>query len=383
MAKLRLIVKQIIVITILLTLLTGAIYSYVFYTNLTKAQPKNVIDPKTLVDTGLIYYDNLSVVSPDYNYISFVTSEDIGMTNTIIWLARNDGSEKVKVASSNDLKYVSNPTFSPDSKRLAYMRIYPFEVWIYDIETKTSTNIKPEINDLINYFSPSLGYGGQTYFTWRSNDEIGFEDTRKRPYTRYAININTKIIRTDKASQSPPIEVSNVIPKVTHYSQRDSEWGDDQLGACSNQTIHSAGCAMTSVAMLLSFYGYETTPGEFNEMLSQKNAFGYVEECDIKWYIVPNFFRGLRMVGAYFNEKNYDRIDYELERGNPVIVGFNRVEFTNLQHWVVVTHKVGNKYFIANPWSLTGEEPETLDELGEMFDHLIVYEKDPEYYVYN
>ena len=37
----------------------------------------------------------------------------------------------------------------------------------------------------------------------------------------------------------------------TEYKQCDSKWGNNQLGTCS-QTICSAGCAMSSVAMILT-----------------------------------------------------------------------------------------------------------------------------------
>ncbi len=36
------------------------------------------------------------------------------------------------------------------------------------------------------------------------------------------------------------------------YKQCDSQWANEKLGTCATQTICSAGCAMTSVAMILA-----------------------------------------------------------------------------------------------------------------------------------
>ena len=36
------------------------------------------------------------------------------------------------------------------------------------------------------------------------------------------------------------------------YKQCDSQWANEKLGTCATQTICSAGCAMSSVAMILA-----------------------------------------------------------------------------------------------------------------------------------
>lgn len=65
---------------------------------------------------------------------------------------------------------------------------------------------------------------------------------------------------------------------VPHFSQGDAQWGDETLG--ENQTISGAGCAMTSVAMVLAYYGRDITPLSLDNYLDDNN--GYVGD-NILW----------------------------------------------------------------------------------------------------
>ncbi|MFS8131456.1 MAG: C39 family peptidase [Candidatus Dojkabacteria bacterium] len=328
------------------------------------AQPKDLLTPKDIL------FDNLNTISGDQRHLAFVTAEDFGMKADKIWLTNSDGSSPTIVAKADDLKYVSNPIFSPDSKTLAYLRIYPFQIWVYNVETGLGKKVEPDDKRLEKFLNPSLGYGGETYFKWVGNNNIEFENNLTSPAERYSIDINTRDIRKTGSS----VVVDAGITDVPLMSQRDETWGNDQLGACTDETIHTAGCAVSAMSMLLKSYGFDTDPQKLNNFLRENNNQGYVDDCNIKWYIIPNYFKGIRLVGAFFNEKTFTRLDKELARGNPVIIGFNKVPFTSLQHWVVVTKKVGDTYYINDPWSLDGKQ-ETLDDFGGTFDHLIVFEK--------
>jgi hypothetical protein len=65
------------------------------------------------------------------------------------------------------------------------------------------------------------------------------------------------------------------------YSQCSSSWGGQELGTCSSQDICSAGCAMTSVAMMLQYYGIIKNPSQLNSWL--KSNGGYANGCNIVW----------------------------------------------------------------------------------------------------
>lgn len=330
-----------------------------------------IVHPESLVMEGDVLFENLNTVSSDNKYQAFVTAKDIAMKGNKIWLTLLDGSSPKVVAKANELKYVSNPIFSPNSENLAFMRIYPSQIYVYNIRSGEVTNIEPDYKRLEKFMNPSLGYGGETHFEWLNDSEIEFENTSTFPAEYYKININTKEITKTGDDEERQANVLN----VPYISQRDDTWGNVQLGACKDETISSAGCAVTAMAMLLKGYGYDTDAQKLNEFLSTNNAQGYVDECNIKWYIIPNYAKEVKLVGAYFNEENFDRINYNLDHGNPVIIGFNSVPFTSIQHWVVVTHRVDNTYYINDPWSLDGQQ-KTLDDFGGAFDHLIVFEKE-------
>jgi hypothetical protein len=67
------------------------------------------------------------------------------------------------------------------------------------------------------------------------------------------------------------------------FSQKDAKWQGDQLGTCDDDTIGSAGCAMTAVAMALKYSGTDADPHKLNEWLTSRGDKGYVKGCNIVW----------------------------------------------------------------------------------------------------
>ena len=65
------------------------------------------------------------------------------------------------------------------------------------------------------------------------------------------------------------------------FSQTDPSWKNDQLGRCVDETIGSAGCAITAVAMAMTSLGADVDPGTLNEYLTDHN--GYAEGCLVFW----------------------------------------------------------------------------------------------------
>src|SRR5512132_1100978 len=76
--------------------------------------------------------------------------------------------------------------------------------------------------------------------------------------------------------------------KLIYYSQQDPQWKNDILGfGDPGDTIGYIGCALTSVAMLLSGHGYTETPKTLNQKL--KNAGGFVSAA-IVWGAVSKIY---------------------------------------------------------------------------------------------
>ena len=62
---------------------------------------------------------------------------------------------------------------------------------------------------------------------------------------------------------------------LVYLSQQDPQWKNDVLGFASDpkDTIGYVGCALTSVSMLLSGYGFPETPQSLNQKLKAKQGF--------------------------------------------------------------------------------------------------------------
>jgi len=62
-------------------------------------------------------------VSPDGAHIAFRRADLTydGMLGREIWIMRSDGGDQIKVAADNGSR-VGTPTWSPDAKRIAYVR---------------------------------------------------------------------------------------------------------------------------------------------------------------------------------------------------------------------------------------------------------------------
>lgn len=124
----------------------------------------------------------------------------------------------------------------------------------------------------------------------------------------------------------------------TYYSQCDANWAKQRLGFCDGYTICSAGCAMTSAAMLLSTKGINVNPGSLDEWLGDNG--GYWDGCDIIWSTIDKFgvtaFQGLETAAE-------PEICNGLSQGHGIIANVN-----NGGHWVLLTGCLGNGVFSVN-----------------------------------
>eukprot|EP01033_Poteriospumella_lacustris_P007894 gene7894-5672_t len=121
------------------------------------------------------------------------------------------------------------------------------------------------------------------------------------------------------------------------YKQCDSRWASQQLGWC-DLTLCNAGCAMTSVAMMLATKGVSIDPSSLDIYLS--NNGGYANGCDIIWGRADDFgvttFQGLE-------DANEEEICNGLSQGHGIIANVN-----NGGHWVLLTGCAGNGVFYVN-----------------------------------
>jgi hypothetical protein len=96
----------------------------------------------------------------------------------------------------------------------------------------------------------------------------------------YALDEKTALAYTYNLTHSSVDQYDKLMGGWVSYKQCDPAWSSQQLGYCS-LTICSAGCAMSSVAMMLSTKGAWYNPGTLDSWLTQNG--GYANGCDIIW----------------------------------------------------------------------------------------------------
>ena len=140
--------------------------------------------------------------------------------------------------------------------------------------------------------------------------------------------------------------------KLVYYSQQDPQWKSDILGfGDPGDTIGYIGCALTSVAMLLSGHGSTETPKTLNQKL--KNVDGFVG-AGIRWGAVSQIYPKVALkafIPCSTSDAPLAQINTELAAGQPAIVQVDYSNDPGLQtHWVLLYAKQGNDYLMQDPW---------------------------------
>jgi hypothetical protein len=149
--------------------------------------------------------------------------------------------------------------------------------------------------------------------------------------------------------------------QLVYYSQQDPKWKGDILGfGDSVDTIGYVGCALTSVSMLVSGYGFTETPQTLNNKL--KAAGGFVGAA-IRWDVVNQVHSQVSHksnISCENTDAPLSLIDASLANGQPVIVRVDSSPAAGLQwHYVVLYARKDNDYLMLDPWPYN---PDTIRE---------------------
>lgn len=151
---------------------------------------------------------------------------------------------------------------------------------------------------------------------------------------------------------------------IPFYRQIWEPWGKQYTGF-SNDQIEMTGCALTSFAMLLKYYGVDTDPGRLNDWL--KTNGGYQGSSSIIWSKVSELTDWKVNYGGiinYDNGANLDYINSLLDSGFPIMA---RVNYLGTNHYILISGRSGDKYYINDPWY---ENPaRTLNESYEPYNN--------------
>ena len=140
--------------------------------------------------------------------------------------------------------------------------------------------------------------------------------------------------------------------QLVYYSQQDPKGKEDILGfGDPGDTIGYVGCALTSVAMLLSGHGYIENPKTLNKKLQSVGGFA---SAGIRWGSVSQIVPQISVksnISCNNSDAPLGLIDASIAAGQPVIVMVDSTPAPGLlTHWVVLYAKEGNDYLMLDPW---------------------------------
>jgi peptidase C39-like protein len=142
----------------------------------------------------------------------------------------------------------------------------------------------------------------------------------------------------------PTAVAADTAMSVPVVSQQDGAWAGVQLGSSPVDTIGSAGCAVSAVAMVLNYYGGSTNPAQLNAWLTANN--GYATDDDVIWDSVSGASGGRVDFTGWYGA-DLGTVGNELDAGRPVIA---EVSLYGNQHFVVLTGSAGSDFIINDPW---------------------------------
>jgi uncharacterized protein YvpB len=128
-------------------------------------------------------------------------------------------------------------------------------------------------------------------------------------------------------------------------SQQDGKWAGAPLGTSPTETVGSAGCAITAVAMMLRYYGMDTDPGALNGWLTQNG--GYAFDAQLIWAAVTTYSGGRVAFSGWWGP-DLNLITSEMDAGHPVVA---EVLLYGNQHFILLTgYTTEGGYEINDPW---------------------------------
>jgi hypothetical protein len=136
-------------------------------------------------------------------------------------------------------------------------------------------------------------------------------------------------LECDARQLTVPVLRQNVLP-----------WRGDLYNGQASKTIGGVGCAMTSLAMALSFAGYSYTPRTLNQFMIQTG--GYSPKNGVRFERTVDKVSGGLMKFVDFHSSSTRDIEDVLCMGFPVIVAVPG-------HYVIVTGKQGGQLSINDP----------------------------------
>lgn len=349
-------------------------------------------------------YEPLLSLSGDNSRLAYVTAANEAMDDAHLWSidVANPG-QRVELASIPRGFWSVRPAWSPDDRQVAYIQLNPqkaaqnqtqLELWIAEVggqahkvdtppdllqpedfsrnpalplcwaaDNKTvifqnivrqgsaqdqGTRAASAPSNATTSGARTAGAGGGTATAARDANAGGLRQTE--------IDVaNGSIHAAARATQVPPPSAADVAPPppppsgtacaMPVFSQNDPSWRNILMYAAGD-SIGNFGCAVTSTAMVLNYYGAALTPPQLNQCLGQAADLLY-------WAQAVPCAKGA-VTGSNGFDFSWPNLDQVLNAGKPAIVGMIRGQ-TGM-HFVVVTAGGGgsaSNYAVSDPWDAT------------------------------
>src|SRR6266446_706737 len=299
--------------------------------------------PRTEPATALSgMFDPLLSLPGDDTRLADVTASDELLDNAHInYVDVSDPSAPTELASVPKGLWVVKPAWSPDHRKLAFVQLNQgagspdqFELWIAD----TSVNPVVAVKDA-DLVPDNFTNGHSASLCWTPDGRVVIV-----PSAILSLPSPSPSLRSPSpvASTSP---VTGSACGVPIFSQNDPAWRA-QIMQSGSDSIGGYGCALTSTAMLLNYYGSRLTPAQLSSCLG-----GGADP--IGWKSVPSCTNG-QITGGDRIDFTWPDLDALLASGRPAIIGM--VGGLTGSHFVVVTSGGGGlaqNYRITDPWDAT------------------------------
>ena len=143
---------------------------------------------------------------------------------------------------------------------------------------------------------------------------------------------------------------------LIRYSQQDPQWKNSKIGP-GPDTIGYIGCALTSLAMYSSSWGYTETPATLNQKLTANG--GITSDELLVWGAISKLYPQIQSTGLTLcsnTDAPISQINASLAARQPVIVEVDYSPDAGLQtHWVLLYAQQGNDYLIQDPFPFPPE----------------------------
>ncbi len=310
-----------------------------------------VASEKTRYFPGL--FAKYVVLSPDNRTVTYSIAPD-PTDRMQVWLVDVDGSNERKILDIPTELWTASPAWSPDSKRIAYVRTASpgkepgLELWVVNADGSGNRKLltHPSFNTSVFYNAD------ERPLRWNEYGDIEYRD-----YARgilYTVNSETGELSQQATQMKPPesaIPVIRTAAPLPIQSQNDPRWRYEKMNSCK-LTMGSYACAVTTTSMSFSANGVPTDPQQLSHDLDEF-------ACPLYWAYASDYHSNNKL--ELWGQWAFDwySLDLSLSKGRPAMVMLAdafTTEEAMLLHWVLVVGGGGGTpdgYRIYDPFDGT------------------------------